>query len=295
VRQGIVLALSPRGVLRVALGPARRQVIAQRVALARLAAAEPPSAVRELVPWTLASGEAGLASWTLERRLPGVPVSPELVERLLPQCVDFLVALHGCARDTAAEPLAAAAAAVSRHLPGRDANDLVRMAEHVDRAVVGLPRGYGHGDLCPENLLAQGERLTGTVDWEAAGPGRLPLVDLLHLLTTTVGQREGASLGVALVHHVLPVLRGEGDATMRAHVLAYCERVGVPAEPRLLEALLAASWLSYVDFQLHLYADRAQRPAWVGANVLAPLHMLREAGERRFGPRRGAAQRRRVT
>src|SRR5207302_6214265 len=82
-------------VLRLAIGPPSGLLTAQRHALEALAAASPGPVVTERLPLRLASGQAGLATWSLERRLPGKPPRTPLTRRFLDDCVSFLVALHG--------------------------------------------------------------------------------------------------------------------------------------------------------------------------------------------------------
>jgi Phosphotransferase enzyme family len=271
VRQGVVLARSRDGVLRIALGQPAKQLLDQREALTELGRAPVSPGVRRLVPWQLGSGRAGLAVWSLERRLPGAAPSLATVRRILPECVDFLVGLHRC-RTVEAVPasLLPSAEVVAGFLPGAAGARAIALAARIEEAVAHLPRGFAHGDLCRENLLVDGDRLVGIVDWEAAGPGRLPGCDLFQLLATAERERRRCSLGEALLGAVLPALRAGGDDLTRS----YCERTGVPANPEVLEALAIAGWLQYVAYQLGVYADRGQRPRWVYGNLHRVLDTL---------------------
>jgi Phosphotransferase enzyme family len=272
VRQGVVLGRSRDGVLRIGLGHPARQLLDQREALTWLGAARVDPAMRGLIPWQLDAGRAGLAVWSLEQRLPGTPPSLATIPRLLPECVDFLVGLHRCrGAETVPASLLPSAQVVAAFLPPAAGARAIALAERVEESVSLLPRGFAHGDLCRENLLVDGDRLTGIVDWEAAGPGRLPGCDLFQLLATAERERRRCSLGEAFLSTVLPAVRAGGDDLTRS----YCERTGVPAHPEVLEALAIAGWLQYVAQQLRVYADRGRRPRWVAGNlhrVLDALH-----------------------
>jgi hypothetical protein len=139
-----------------------------------------------------------------------------------------------------------------------------RLAERVTATVAHLPRGFAHGDFWSGNVLAVDGRLSGVIDWDAAGPGRLPLLDLLHLRANALrGGRRATSLGEDVVHSLLPWARAGGDGPTRA----FAAELGFDVTPTLLEALVAAYWLDYVAYQLRLYVDRARRPRWLRENV----------------------------
>ncbi|MBN1529452.1 MAG: aminoglycoside phosphotransferase family protein, partial [Thermoleophilaceae bacterium] len=174
-RGGPMLAFTRGGLLRVAVGPGRRQLRAQVDALAALDGA--PEAVRRRVPWPIASGTAGLAEWTLEPLLPGDSVAvPPAAE-----CVEFLAALHSVGGP--ARPSLAESAGVVARASGEEA--VREIGARLDAELASVPRGFGHGDFFAENLLVSDGRLTGVVDWDSAGPGRLPLLDVLHLVLTS--------------------------------------------------------------------------------------------------------------
>jgi aminoglycoside phosphotransferase (APT) family kinase protein len=129
-----------------------------------------------------------------------------------------------------------------------------------------VPRGVAHGDFWAENLLVADGRLRGVVDWSGAGAGRLPLLDLYHLL---VDRAEGM-IGDAIVSWLLPAVASGGGPL----VASYCARVGLDRDPELLRALAAAYWLEHIAHHLRSYADRAERPAWLARNVHAPAAAL---------------------
>ncbi len=270
---GALLVFSASHVLRVAAGPGRRNLERHRAALSELRALDPPAAVAERLPRAGPSGDLGLAGWLIEGRLRGT-VPDEVGGELRKECVDFLVALHGCEGGDAGDGLAAGAEIVaSRSSAPRE--QLVRLAGRLDDELRGLPRGFGHGDFWCKNLLVDGGRLVGVADWEESGPGRLPLLDLLQL-TISQSPFAGRELGVTVVDSMLPWARAGADADGRR----YCERVGFEPIPGVLRALVLAFWLDRLARELAKCGDKeSTTPAWRATNIDPVLAAL-EAEER---------------
>lgn len=270
---GLTLAFLERGVLRIAVGPARSKLEHQSRALAGLRALHPPDQVARLVPWQLQAGRTGLADWVLETRLPGTNPTPPLDEALLDECVEFLVALFRL--DAAGVPpsLERRAEAVGRVAPA-DAAALRALGARLDAELASLPRGFAHADFGVPNLLVEGARLTGVVDWEAAGDGRLPFLDLFHLeVENSLGPRE--ELGEAFARHLLPWASGGGDSRSRR----YAERLGLEAGPDTLEGLAVAWWLDVIGFAVEGYDPASRwRRDWTERNVHAAVSALRGRG-----------------
>ncbi len=103
------------------------------------------------------------------------------------------------------------------------------------------------------------------MDWDAAGPGRLPLLDLLHLTVASRWGRTENAWGPAIVGDLLPWARGGGDDLVRG----YCRRVGLEPDPELLERLAIAYWLERAAAQLSAHAERWEDREWIEANVAA--------------------------
>ena len=171
-------------VLRVAVGTSREEIDRQVAAMKTLHAADVPASVADRVPGLLAHGSSGLADWSLERRLPGATPSRDLSDGLVKECVDFLVDLRSV-RGPVAEPDETSCAALADVLAELCAPDQVpalrELGSALDSVLADLPRGFDHADFARGNLLAEGDRLVGVIDWDGAGPGRLPLLSLLHL------------------------------------------------------------------------------------------------------------------
>ena len=262
------------GLLRIAVGPSRGQLKRQAAAQSTLREAQLPREVAELVAWVEAEGRTGLADWSLERRLLGAQPPPAFSDQLLADCVDFLVVLHGA--DTTAESAQttrATAETAAGFLPQAEARTIVSLGERVGTTLADAPRGFAHGDFFRGNLLVEEGRLVGVVDWDASGPGRLPLLDLLHLRHMNEQRPADLDWGPTLVEHLLPWARAGGDEPARE----YCRRVGIEPTPERLEGLVAAYWLERLAYQLSTYADRSVRPRWLERNV---THVLRALAPR---------------
>jgi hypothetical protein len=270
-RAGLTTVALDGGLLRVAVGPSRGQLERQAAAHATLREAGLPDEVSELIGWVEAQGRTGLADWSLEQRLPGGPPPPAFSERLLAECIDFLVVLHGAG--ATAEPVrtvVATAETAAAFLPQAEARTVVSLGSRLETALAGLPRGFAHGDFFRGNLLVGNGALVGVIDWDAAGPGRLPLIDLLHLRHMNEHRPADLDWGPTIVEHLLPWARAGGDGPARD----YCRRVGIEPSQEHLEALVAAYWLERLAYQVATYADRADRPRWVERNVVQVLNAL---------------------
>lgn len=271
VRQGGLVAIGDDSVVRVAVGPASRELKLLRTGLEALEASSPPPIVAQRIPWLRGAGTVGLAEWSLEERLPGTAPPLDLPEPLLAECVEFLAELHLASRNGKPDaPLAEQAEVIARTCEPEAAEALRRLASRLDGELADVPRGFGHGDFWTRNLLTDERVLSGVVDWHAGGRGRLPLVDLFHLRLSTVFQRRRQYLGDALVEHLLPWARAGGDEIART----YCRRIGLEIGPAALEALVGAYWITRTARELELYADRVERPLWMRHNVEAVIPAL---------------------
>jgi aminoglycoside phosphotransferase (APT) family kinase protein len=271
IRAGTVVVAAEAGALRVAVGRGRFQIDSQAAALQALRRAELPADVADRIPWLLADSRDGLGRWSLERFLPGTRPRSELTPALWHACVEFLAALHaapgGGEGGSSLAELAEVVAPVCR--PGT-ATVLRTLTEALERELAELPRGMGHGDFFAGNLLADGDRLSGVLDWDAGGPGRLPLVDLLHLELTRSPYGSDTDWGRAVLERLLPLAHAGGSPDVQRLASA----AGFGAEPRLLEALVFAYWLQYAAYQIRTHLDRRSEPAWIEGNVERVVHEL---------------------
>ena len=210
---------------------------------------------------SLASGKSGLAEWSLERRLAGSRPTT-LTDPLRAQCLDFLVALHAAGgSDTALLP-SKDAESIAAFRPERGAA-LAAVGSRLDSALADVPRGFGHGDFFLGNLLAEGDHLSGVVDWDAGGPGRLPLLDLIHLQHLAQYSLADEDWGPSLVRHLFPWAQSGGDEVART----YCSRIGLELRPGLFESLAVAYWLDRAAYTLRTHRQRRTEPRWLARNV----------------------------
>jgi hypothetical protein len=233
-----LLAVCDRGVLRLSLQPAKRQRLAY--AGLRQLAQGPSEPLRKLVPQPLAKGECGLYFWSLEEKITGAsaraPLSPALTEQAFD--VLFMLAEFG-EQSQAATGLVDEAgllgAATDRDLGLR----LDEAARVLEDKLVSLPRVAGHGDFWAGNLLVEGDKLCGVVDWDGWNARELPLIDFLHLHLLHRRSLHWSRWGSELLSVLLPYARSGGDERARA----YCHKLGIQPSPELLEQLVWAYWI----------------------------------------------------
>lgn len=277
-RAGLVVLGVNGSLLRVAIGPTRAEIDNSVASLEALQAALPPPEVADRVPWPLARGRVGLADWSLERLLAGTQPPRAVEGLLLDDCLIFLQALarlRGAGDET--HSFAALAGTVQEVCRPETARTLAGIAERLEGQLADVRRCFAHGDFFAGNLLAdEGGRLSGVVDWDAAGPGRLPLLDLLHLTLTRSGPFADEDWGRTLLARLLPLARAGGDDEI-AH---YCGELGLATDPPLLEALVFAYWLDYAAYQLRAHPVRRSQPGWIEGNVERVVRSAADALER---------------
>jgi hypothetical protein len=271
-RAGLVVAAVGDSLLRVAIGPTRSEIDNGRAALEALEKAKPPAEVSKRIPWPEGRGRVGLADWSLERLLDGAKPPRELSAALREDCLAFLVEL-GRVRSDASRSHGELASTVGEVCRPEGAERLSSLAARLDQRLADIPRCFAHGDFFAGNLLETNGRLTGVVDWDAAGPGRLPLLDLLHLELTRSGPFADADWARIVLERLLPTARRGGDETWQR----YCAKVGVDADAHVLEALVYAYWLDYAAYQLRTHPVRRLQPAWIEGNVELVLRSAPEA------------------
>lgn len=273
MREAVLVAVGDSGVLRIAVGPARRQLQRHVAALNELRTTRAAELDPSCVSWPLASGRSGIADWAIEERLPGTRPEPALPPRVLADCLDFLAALNSSGpQDCPARTPLDDAKLIADVYDGEATSTIMRLAERLVEEVSDLRRGFAHGDFFRGNLLVDRGRLAGVVDWDAAGPGRLPILDLLHLRHMGKHLPADRDWGVSIVRALLPWARDGGDELTRG----FCRRLGIEPTAALLEALAVAYWLERLAYQLSTYADRTERPVWVERNVDVVLRAVAE-------------------
>jgi len=151
---------------------------------------------RALVPRRLAEGSLKRRRYAVDSALPGAPAltiasDERALAAVQEAAAEAIAALHRrtagsvTVDDAAVERWVTRPAAV---LAAHGARGIGALADELGTALHGrtLTTSWVHGDFWPGNLLVRADgSLSGIVDWDAAGPGGLPLHDLLHLLLYT--------------------------------------------------------------------------------------------------------------
>lgn len=274
--EAALVAIGDSAVVRVAVGAGRSQVLRPVQVCKDLLKAQPDAVLADRMPWVEAHGAAGIGAWSAERRLTGVRVEPPLSVSVLDECRAVLVELFrvGTTDSANAQTCAATLHRIDGAIPPDAADAAGRLGTAADRVLADVPRGFGHGDFWYENLLIDNGRLTGVIDWDSAGPGRLPLLDLLHLRLSARRPVPGYRWGSALLDELMPWADDGVDDLGRR----YCDDLGLGTRPAMLRALIIAYWLDWLHYQFDRYADRASRSRWIANNVVKVARTLNAAG-----------------
>ena len=133
----------------------------------------------------------------------------------------------------------------------------------------GLGAVARHGDLWHGNLLADGDVLTGIIDWDAFAPAATPAADLLELLVTPARKAVDESLGEAVVQRPW-----QGDP-FRARATALLEKAGADDVGSAAEAAGLAWWAAEAANSLTRMPELASNgKGWVSRNVTNVLDVF---------------------
>jgi hypothetical protein len=205
-----------------------------------------------LVPRLIARGDG----WVAETLLPGRRPR-RVTKEAWDACVDL------CARF----PRAAAPEAPRTDLDALTTN-VPEIGDAPAAALDRLERLPGiarHGDLWRPNLLTDGARLSGVVDWDAWHPAAAPGADLLNLYAT---ERHGPGIGEAWAH---APWRSPGFASATSR---YWDALDLTPTPQDLDAVAVAWWAGQVAASLRRLPHLARDAAWLEANVLSVARSL---------------------
>jgi hypothetical protein len=214
----------------------------------------------------------GLAAWTLEERLPGTHPS-HLGRDLAAECDDFLA--HLARLPTSGSPrgrLEGAAETIRLECAMGVGEDVAQAAAKAIDELDELAPCFVHGDFWAGNLLIEGDRLLGVIDWSAGGPDGLPLMDTLHFRVSSIRERTGEPLGVAVAGHPL------SDESVAGEVLGpSLERAELTLSAEEQRALVVAYWLEALARDLRDPDSVLERAFWERLNV-APVLSAIQAG-----------------
>lgn len=257
-RGGVALArvaVGPRqerGVLRVASEDAPGGPAQNAMALAALQ--------RQGWSWSprlLGQGTTVGAAWSVEQLLQGA--QPRGVSEALTR--ELAGALATLAADRDPPRCHEADLAILEHwLPDR-ADGLARVRQLLADARAGVPSQPRHGDLAASNLLADGDRLVGIIDWDRWHPQGWPGADLLQFVATQ--RRHELRSGHGAVWRERP-WRSRAFAALSAPLW---EELGLRPTTTLLDAIALAWWAAAVAGAVEGTPALAEDAGWVAANV----------------------------
>ena len=220
-----------------------------------------PPACASWAPRLLGWGTTRGCSWTLESVLPGRRprrVTSDTIRQVSRLCLQLPSA------DGPSSALFEDLQMLATALPDRAAR-IQRLAAPAARIVEGLPSVMRHGDLWSGNLLAQGAKICGVVDWGSWHPRAVPGSDLLHLFAV--------ERALATGRHIGQVWREQpwaSPAFLQA-TSEYWSALGLAPEPRILEAVGVAWWASLIAGNLARLPLVRHDERWLKCNVDAVL------------------------
>jgi hypothetical protein len=265
---GALLVHGRDHVLSAGIGRAAELTRRQAEVLALLGATAAPFTRR--IPHVAATGETGPLYWAALRRLPGSP--PEQLDaKLAAECARFLAGLHQAPGGSRVRYGLADAATVIAAVAPSSAAHVVELAARLDSDLSAVARGYAHLDFWSGNLLVERGRLSGVVDWSAAGPGHLPYLDLLHLMVSRHRLRSTQQPGALFLRHLW--LR---EVWAEPMVASYSDALALTVPSPLRDGILAAYWLQATARAIEDSKDRSmvERPAWARENVANVLDVI---------------------
>jgi aminoglycoside phosphotransferase (APT) family kinase protein len=231
----------------------------------------------DVVPRPCAYGEILGRRYWMEDAVPGVPMPATALptlgdDSLFAAAVRLIEGLHARTADERRLGAADVAAWVDRPLwrletayTARPRHrpylaGLKRLGEQLSEQLTGrsVRTSWIHGDFWPGNLLISGSAVSGVVDWDRAGPGQLPMQDLLHLSFFARRARAGCELGdlvVRSLHRGLPDATGVPAGQLDAWL------GGVPPASAVL-----LFWLRHIS--LYIGSEgHGDNPNWLRRNV----------------------------
>ncbi len=121
-----------------------------------------------------------------------------------------------------------------------------------------LPVVINHGDFTVDNLMFDGDRVTGLIDWEHARSRGLPLVDLLMFITSVNKKIRGASIWKRLIS---VVLLNRYSPFEKELVTEYCQLFDIPYD--LLPAFAAVTGLEYLRYRHHFSDELSENSVFI--------------------------------
>ncbi|MDH5504813.1 MAG: phosphotransferase [Acidimicrobiia bacterium] len=210
----------------------------------------------EQIPRGVASGQIDGVSWSIEAYRPGrSPTRLSLPQAR--QAADFVAKLpQGTSRTEV----------IDRATDGlmKLAVDLSTVSEAVDARFTNLPAFVSHGDFWSGNLLFEGDRLTGVIDWDSWSEHGAPGLDVLHMWAEELRRLRGVSYG-ELVEQ-----RFWSEETVRSMVADYFTARSLDWQPDTQLILAAGWWMTAAAGAVRRNPTLAFNDTWIERNVTRP-------------------------
>jgi hypothetical protein len=245
---------------------------------------------RAYLPEVLSTGKIKNRAYQVEKKLPGMPANelprdPESYRAVQVAAVAVIQELHQLTASAVVvddeklehlvdEPLAKIQALDGALEPLRAKKEIFeRIRSELWTALAGSTQSFSwvHGDFWPGNILISPKDLTvtGILDWEAAKPDEMPILDVLNLLISTRMILLGEELGEVIVKLVRRETWFPDEQALLDQSIA-----GFPGDRIAVRSLLLLHWLRHVSANLYKSNRYANNRLWVAKNVEAVLECL---------------------
>ncbi|MDQ3987089.1 MAG: aminoglycoside phosphotransferase family protein [Actinomycetota bacterium] len=217
----------------------------------------------EATPRILGAGTVAGAAWVLESVLPGTRPA-RMDGRLLEQLVEFCSELPSS--DELPRALVDDLRTIAEFLPSM-ADRINGIGGGCREVVSDLFSILRHGDLWSGNILSDGTRLTGIVDWDACHVWGVPGSDLLNAFSTEFSGSRG-SLGDRWLR------RPWVSAEFLSLTGPYFTRLGIQPVPEVLGVIAVAWWANQVAASLTRLPHLVDNSQWITSNVVRVVESL---------------------
>ena len=148
--------------------------------------------------------------------------------------------------------------------------DFERLKEVLGLTLSAVPSVMTHGDLWSGNVFVQKGRLVGVIDWDGARSDGVPGTDLLHLAISQRRQKTKGDIGAVWLE------RPWRTGRFLTSTENYWRSFELHPDTRLLDAVGAAWWASWLRQALERHERRLADEKWIATNVTSVLESLRE-------------------
>jgi len=209
------------------------------------------------VPRLLGRGITAGASWSVESFATGTRPR-KLTQEISSAVASFVAGLPLAAGGPTA--LERDLDRIAERLPDR-ARAIAEIAQGARIEAANVPAVMRHGDLWLGNVLVDGGRLSGVLDWEGWSPSAVPGADLLHLVATERRIKARADMGDIWVQ------RPWRSVTFRSVATRYWSAIDWTPTAEQEDLIGIAWWATEVAGTLTRVPFRAEDERWVAINI----------------------------